>query len=102
LILLVIHQVKAGIGQMVSTRYLAVHQEVKGFTMATNIQLVPAYGRDYKTQAEVLADWNANKDFWTADIIHGYGVATNKQDCDSMGLRVVIRYANKQKLVAVK
>ena len=38
-----------------------------------NIQLVPAYGRDYKNQTEVLADWNANKDFWTADIIHGYG-----------------------------
>jgi hypothetical protein len=91
-----------GQGEFLPANDLAVHLEVKGFTMATNIQLVPAYGRDYKSQAEVLADWNANKDFWTADIIHGYGVATNKEDCDSMGLRVVIRYANKQKLVAVK
>ena len=91
-----------GQGEFLPANDLAVHLEVKGFTMATNIQLMPAYGRDYKSQAEVQEAWNANKDFWTADIIHGYGVATNKQDCDSMGLRVVIRYANQQKLYAVK
>jgi hypothetical protein len=68
----------------------------------SSIQLVPAYGRDYKSQREVQEAWDANKDFWTADIINGYGAATNKQDCDSMGLRVVIRYARGMKLYAVK
>jgi hypothetical protein len=67
-----------------------------------NIQLVPAYGRDYKSQSEVQADWDANKDFWTADVFNGYGRATNKQDCEGMDLRVVIRYARGLKLYAVK
>jgi hypothetical protein len=68
----------------------------------SSIQLVPAYGRDYKNQREVQADWDANKDFWTADVFNGYGTATNKQDCESMDLRVVIRYDRGLKLYAVK
>lgn len=68
----------------------------------SSIQLVPAYGRDYKSQREVQADWDANKDFLTADIFNGYGVATNKEDCEALGLRVVIRYGNLLKLYAVK
>jgi len=28
-----------------------------------NGTLVPAYGRDYKSKAAALADWNAGKDF---------------------------------------
>jgi hypothetical protein len=68
----------------------------------SSIQLVPAYGRDYKNQREVQADWDANKDFWTADMFNGYGTATNKQDCESMDLRVVIRYDRGLKLYAVK
>ena len=33
------------------------------------LSLLPAYGRDYKSKAEVLADWFADKDF----IATGYG-----------------------------
>jgi len=29
--------------------------------------LTPAYGRDYKSKAEVLADFDANKDFIISD-----------------------------------
>ena len=29
----------------------------------TTLTLQPAYGRDYKSKAAVLADWNDNKDF---------------------------------------
>lgn len=93
---------KSGSGRVLTSHRFSGSLRSKGATQVSSIQLVPAYGRDYKTQAEVQEAWNANKDFWTADIIHGYGVATNKEDCDSMGLRVVIRYANKQKLYAVK
>jgi hypothetical protein len=28
-----------------------------------DIHATPAYGRDYKSKAAVLADWNAGKDF---------------------------------------
>jgi hypothetical protein len=36
--------------------------------MSKWITLVPAYGRDYKTAEEVLADWAAGKDFLIRDI----------------------------------
>ena len=32
--------------------------------------LVPAYGRDYKSKAGVLVDWNANKDFQATGYIN--------------------------------
>jgi hypothetical protein len=32
------------------------------------LTVVPAYGRDYKSKAAVLADWNAGKDFRIQDI----------------------------------
>jgi hypothetical protein len=35
------------------------------------ITLTPAYGRDYKSKAAVLADWDANKDFMVNHISHG-------------------------------
>lgn len=28
-----------------------------------HLTLVPAYGRDYKSKASLMADWNADKDF---------------------------------------
>jgi hypothetical protein len=31
--------------------------------MSRDLTAVPAYGRDYHSKAEVLADWNAGKDF---------------------------------------
>lgn len=31
--------------------------------MFATIVAVPAYGRDYKSEAEVLKDWNDGKDF---------------------------------------
>ncbi len=42
------------------------------------ISAVPAYGRDYKTKADVLADWEAGKDFLIQDMFEsGY---INKAD----------------------
>jgi hypothetical protein len=38
--------------------------------------LIPAYGRDYKSKKEVLADFEANKDF----IVMPHKQATNKSD----------------------
>jgi hypothetical protein len=59
------------------------------------IEVGPAYGRDYKSSAAALADWDANKDF---TVYEGgpYGIKTNKSDCDAMDVRVIIRYNRKQ------
>lgn len=46
--------------------------------------LTPAYGRDYKSQKAVRADFDADKDFIIADIMH--------PDCG--------RYVNKTQLTA--
>ena len=34
----------------------------------TYLTLIPAYGRDYKSKKEVIADFEANNDFVIADI----------------------------------
>lgn len=63
------------------------------------LEVVPAYGRDYKNQKTVKEDWNANKDFkdpWTGSYI-------NKADADKMPeLNVNVRYDNSRKVVTVK
>lgn len=40
--------------------------------MTTYLSAIPAYGRDYKNKAAVLADWQAGKDFQSQGF-HGYG-----------------------------
>lgn len=55
--------------------------------------LTPAYGRDYKSKAAVLADWTADKDFRCADDSY-----TNCADCTRMQVQqVTVRYAKLQK-----
>ncbi len=46
--------------------------------MSRYVSAVPAYGRDYKSKAEVMADWKAGKDFLIQDMqLSGY---VNKAD----------------------
>lgn len=48
--------------------------------MYNSLTLVPAYGRDYKSKAALLADWEAGKDFLASGIpVHGY---TSIRDTD--------------------
>jgi hypothetical protein len=63
----------------------------------TYVEVVPAYGRDYKNQSEVKSDWSADKDF--QDPFRGSYL--NKSDADRLGLKVLVRYARKTKVVAV-
>jgi len=70
--------------------------------MFTTINLVPAYGRDYKSQAEVQKDWDADKDFIVQGLA-GHGQATNKSDSIELGVKVaLIRYARQTKVYAIK
>ena len=63
----------------------------------TWVEAVPAYGRDYKNQRDVKADWNAGRDFQDGATGHYF----NKQDAESLGWSVVIRYDNCRKVVGV-
>jgi hypothetical protein len=67
--------------------------------MNQTIECVPAYGRDYNSQAAVREDWEANLDFQIVSVAD-YGRYINKQDADLGGLSVLIRYAKLQKVMA--
>lgn len=70
--------------------------------MFTTINVVPAYGRDYKSQAEVQKDWDADKDFIVQGL-GGHGQATNRSDALALGVKtVLVRYAKLMKVYAVK
>ena len=56
--------------------------------------LSPAYGRDYKSKAELLKDWNEGKDFKTVD-----GRYTSCRDF--IGKEVTIRYNKMRKVLII-
>ena len=70
----------------------------------SRITVVPAYGRDYKSKATVLADWNANKDFVIQDISSRWdGKPMNKLDAERSGITTVnVRYQRLRKVMVIK
>jgi hypothetical protein len=69
------------------------------------LHVVPAYGRDYKSKKEVLADWNAGKDFKVCDISSPFdGSSVNKEDAekDSDLWEVHVRFAKLAKIAAIR
>ncbi len=68
--------------------------------MSRTITIGPAYGRDYRSKAKALADWDANKDFVIHDLFHG-GYVNKAQVPDLLrnGItKVMLRY-NKMHMV---
>lgn len=61
------------------------------------IEVVPAYGRDYKNQKSVKEDWDADKDF--RDTASGRYI--NKSGAEALGLNVIVRYARLLKVMDV-
>lgn len=61
-----------------------------------DIHALPAYGRDYKSAAQVRADWAAGKDFLCA--ISGRYLSIR----DSTPGEVWVRYARMTKIVRVR
>lgn len=59
----------------------------------TYLTAVPAYGRDYTSQAAVQADWDAGKDFYVVSV-NSRGGYVNRDDLPA-GVVLNIRY-NKQ------
>lgn len=62
--------------------------------------LLPAYGRDYKKKAEILADLNTDKDFILSDI---RSALINKEQLIGEGIKsVVVRYSQHRKVTSLK
>ena len=68
--------------------------QLKGVNMW--LELIPAYGRDYKNQAEVKEAWKRGDDFQVP-----YGPYCNKADAEREGANVIIRYNKLMKVVGV-
>lgn len=66
--------------------------------------LVPAYGRDYRSKAEVEADWNADKDFRIASVGRWMGAYVNRRQLVESGdvQSVCIRYRKLGQVVVLK
>ena len=61
------------------------------------IEVIPAYGRDYKNQAEVKAAWKEGKDFQDT----ATGQYVNNADAEGQKLKVIVRYSRLMKVVQV-
>lgn len=68
------------------------------------LEVTPAYGRDYKTQAEAKAAWDAGKDFILQDISSPWdGKPINKEDAKNGGYTTVnIRFKRNTQVAVVK
>jgi hypothetical protein len=66
--------------------------------------LVPSYGRDYKSKAEVEAAINANNDFTVADMSSPWdGKQVNKPQLVELGIRsVTVRFGKLRKVAIFK
>lgn len=63
------------------------------------VTLTPAYGRDYKSQKEILADFTAGKDFVYNDATSRYdGKMCSIRDFNK-GVTVMLRYNKLRKVV---
>ena len=62
--------------------------------------LLPAYGRDYKTKAQIQADLDAGKDFVLSGLHAQYINLEQLQELG--GTSAVVRYAGQRKVTSVK
>lgn len=71
--------------------------------MSGLIELVPAYGRDYKSRVDVLAAYHAGKDFIIASVGNRWcGKPVNKEQIVESGYAPVkIRYSALRKVLIV-
>ncbi len=63
----------------------------------SHITVIPAYGRDYKSKKEILADWVSHKDFQCVGF-HGEGYVC---DTDITNSDINVRYARQTKVAVL-
>jgi hypothetical protein len=60
------------------------------------VTLIPAYGRDYKSQAAALKDFNDGKEFNAISLTRGNGYVTREELVEAGEAEVAIRYNNQK------
>ena len=65
-----------------------------------SINVLPAYGRDYKNKKEIFEAYSKNQDFEVSDISNKGKI--NKTDCLRYGIAcLIVRYRNNQRLASI-
>ncbi len=69
-----------------------------------SLKVIPAYGRDYNSKAEIEKDWNNNLDFIINDMFNPYdGKPVNKEDAVKVGFTsLTVRYKELRKVATFK
>jgi hypothetical protein len=83
--------------------YLFLGIEMPAHKFAKRITLIPAYGRDYKSKAALVKDFNDNKDFIIMDMSSQWDTKpANKEDLKNHGYTVAsIRYKQQRETAVV-
>jgi hypothetical protein len=68
--------------------------------MPMHFVVSPAYGRDYRSKAAAIADWEADKDFVIEGPIEHAGRYINRPDAGHAVIE--IRYCRKMKVTVVR
>lgn len=64
------------------------------------VNVLPAYGRDYKNKKEIFEAYSKNQDFEVSDISNRGKI--NKTDCLRYGIAcLIVRYRNNQRLASI-
>ncbi len=64
------------------------------------VNVLPAYGRDYKNKKEIFEAYSKNQDFEVSDISNKGKI--NKSDCLRMGIAcLIVRYRNNKRLASI-
>ena len=68
------------------------------------LTVIPAYGRDYTSKAQIQADWDANKDFIIQDMSSPYdGKYINKTNTTAEDFgSLKVRYNKLRNIVVIK
>lgn len=71
--------------------------------MPSSMTLVPAYGRDYSSEKDVLAGWYSDADFIIADVNNQWaGLPVSRSQVEGDIPHVVIRFNQVRKFVNPK
>ena len=64
------------------------------------VNVLPAYGRDYKNKKEIFEAYSKNQDFEVSDISNKGKI--NKTDCLRYGVAcLIVRYRNNERLASI-
>ena len=69
--------------------------------MTHSVTVRAAYGRDYKSQKEIKADWEAGKDFMNVGIYGGGYI--NREDAKQAGIAsITVRFKQDREICVIK